>query len=109
MITFKFSTQVNADRQIVQTLPPEVPTGNTDLVVTVMVNEAPASEPKAASGSTLTRNLTPSEMRKLPREQRQPIFAEAAALAEEVYRSDPDLRGFDAFSEELDDDELIAT
>jgi hypothetical protein len=43
--------------------------------------------------------------RKLPRAERQAILAAAAALAEEDYRSDKDITGFDAFSEEeLDDD-----
>ena len=50
--------------------------------------------------------VTPGELRKMPREQRQAILAAAAALAEEDYRSDKELTGFDAFSEEeLDDDE----
>jgi hypothetical protein len=35
MITFRISTEVKADRQVVLTLPPEVPTGMADLVVTV--------------------------------------------------------------------------
>jgi hypothetical protein len=35
MITFRFSTDVKADRQIVLTLPPEVPTGKVELLVTV--------------------------------------------------------------------------
>jgi hypothetical protein len=50
--------------------------------------------------------LTPSELRKMPREQRQAILAAAAALAEQDYRSDKELTDFDAFSEEeMDDDE----
>ncbi len=51
-----------------------------------------------------TSRLTPTQLRKLPREQRRAILAASAALAEEVYRTDEDLTGFDAFSEELDDD-----
>src|SRR4051812_34852749 len=35
MITFEVSADVKADRQIVLTLPPEVPTGKAELVVTV--------------------------------------------------------------------------
>lgn len=54
----------------------------------------------------VARPLTPGELRKMPREQRQAILAEAAAKAEHDYRSDPELTGFDAFSEEeLDDTE----
>jgi hypothetical protein len=50
--------------------------------------------------------LTPSELRKLPREQREAILAAAAEMAEEDYRSDKELTGFEAFSEEeLDDDD----
>ena len=50
--------------------------------------------------------LTPAELRSMPRDQRQAILAAAAALAEEDYRSDKELTGFEAFSEEeLDDDE----
>jgi hypothetical protein len=49
---------------------------------------------------------TPGELRAMPREQRQAILAAAAAMAEEDYRSDQELTGFEAFSEEeLDDDE----
>jgi hypothetical protein len=35
MITFRISTEVKADRQVVVTLPPEVPMGKAELVVTV--------------------------------------------------------------------------
>jgi hypothetical protein len=50
--------------------------------------------------------LTPGELRRMPREQRQAILAAAAEMAEADYRSDKELTGFDAFSEEeLDDDE----
>ena len=49
---------------------------------------------------------TPGELRRMPREQRQAILAAAAAMAEEDYRNDKELTGFDAFSEEeVDDDD----
>lgn len=48
--------------------------------------------------------LTPGALRKLPREQRQVVLAAAAVMAEEGYRHDKELTGFDAFSEEVDDD-----
>ena len=48
--------------------------------------------------------VTPSELRKMPREQRQAILAAAAAMAEQDYHSDKELTGFDAFSEEERDD-----
>ncbi len=42
----------------------------------------------------------------MPREQRQAILAAVAEMAEEDYRSDKELTGFEAFSEEdLNDDE----
>lgn len=49
-------------------------------------------------------SLTASELRKMPREERQAVLAAAAEMAEQDYRDDKDLTGFDAFSEELDDD-----
>ena len=49
---------------------------------------------------------TPGELRMMPREERQAVLAAAAALAEEDYRNDKQLTGFDAFDEEeIDDDE----
>ncbi|HVS40582.1 MAG TPA: hypothetical protein VMS17_33815 [Gemmataceae bacterium] len=66
--------------------------------VEIRLSEAPAAVPAA--------HPTPAELRKLPREQRQAILAAAAQRAEEDYRSDKDLTGFEAFSEEeLNDDE----
>jgi hypothetical protein len=41
--------------------------------------------------------LTPAELRKMPREERQAVLAAAAAMAEEDYRTDKELTGFDAF------------
>ena len=41
-----------------------------------------------------------NQLRKMSPEQRQAILAAAAAMAEEAYRSDKELTGFDAFSEE---------
>ena len=43
MITFRITTDVTDDRRIVLTLPPEVPTGHAELVVTV---DSQAPEPK---------------------------------------------------------------
>jgi hypothetical protein len=40
MITFRLSTDVKDDRQVVLTLPPEVPTGQAELVVTVQPSTA---------------------------------------------------------------------
>jgi len=43
MITFRITTDVKDDRRIVVTLPPDVPTGEAELVVTV---ESPVAETK---------------------------------------------------------------
>jgi hypothetical protein len=52
---------------------------------------------------------TPGELRRMPREQRQAVLAAAAELAEQDYRNDKELTGFDAFSEEeLNDDHADA-
>ncbi len=48
--------------------------------------------------------LTARELLKLPPEERDVHLAAQAADAEELYRADKNLMGFDAFSEELDDD-----
>jgi hypothetical protein len=40
---------------------------------------------------------TPAELRRMPREQRQAVLAAAAELAEEDYRSDKELTGFEAY------------
>ncbi|HWG45828.1 MAG TPA: hypothetical protein VN688_23910 [Gemmataceae bacterium] len=55
-------------------------------------------------------HVSPSELRKMPRERRQAILAAAAEMAEQDYHSDSELTGFDAFSEEErnDDDESDA-
>ena len=69
-----------------------------DAIVEIRLNEGPMDVPAA--------RLTPAELRRLPRERRQAILAAAAELAEEDYRCDKELTGFEAFSEEeLDDDE----
>ncbi len=66
--------------------------------VEIRLSEVPT--PASASRPTL------AELRRMPRERRQAILAAAAELAEEDYRSDRELTGFEAFSEEeLNDDE----
>ena len=40
MITFRLSANVKDDRQVILTLPPEVPTGEAELVVTVQPRTA---------------------------------------------------------------------
>lgn len=71
---------------------------------------APDEAEKLCPGSTevLERDLegrpegyvSATEIMKLPRHQREEILTHAAAEAEEAYRTDPRLRGFDAFGEE---------
>ena len=65
--------------------------------VEVCVKGQPASAERKAC-------LSATELLKLPRDEREAILAAGAAAAEELYRTDKDLMGFDAFSEELDDD-----
>lgn len=68
-----------------------------DAHVEIRLNETPAAVPAT--------RLTPAELRKMPREQRQAILAAAAEMAEQDYRCDKELTDFEAFSEEeLDDD-----
>ena len=43
---------------------------------------------------------SPAELRKMPAAERDALLAEQAAEAEALYRTDPDLTGFDAFGEE---------
>ncbi len=82
----------------------------------VVVPEAPLPEgarveihlqpvrPEVPAGAAAP--VTPAELRRMPREQRQAILAAAAALAEPDYRDDKELTGFEAFAEEQwDDDE----
>jgi hypothetical protein len=62
---------------------------------------------KAAPSDALVARpcLTASELLKLPRAERDIYLAAAAELAEQDYREDRELTGFEAFSEELDDDD----
>jgi hypothetical protein len=49
MITFRISADVKDDRRVVLTLPPEVPTGQADLVVTVDSQGAERETMRAAA------------------------------------------------------------
>ena len=57
-------------------------------------------EELAAGGLAPATRITPAELRKMPREERQLILAKAAEIAENDYRTDKELTGFEAFSEE---------
>jgi hypothetical protein len=48
MITLRLTTDVTADRRVVLTLPPEVPTGQADLVITVESPSAKARQPRTS-------------------------------------------------------------
>jgi hypothetical protein len=50
--------------------------------------------------STSERAWKPSELRTLPPSERDDILAKAAALAENDYRSKPQLTDFEAFGED---------
>jgi hypothetical protein len=49
MITFRVTAEVNDDRRVVLTLPPEVPTGQTELVVSIALQNG--KEPKRPGSS----------------------------------------------------------
>jgi hypothetical protein len=76
---------------------PELPDGATVEVIVLIMG--PSAQPTPVAG------LSPAGLRKVPREQRQAILAAAAALAEQDYRDDKELTGFEAFSEEELNDE----
>jgi hypothetical protein len=68
--------------------------------IQVVAGDTPQVPPASA------RRVTPMELRRMPRSQRQQLLATAAQAAEKDYRSDSELTGFDAYSEEeLDDDD----
>ncbi len=50
------------------------------------------------SSPLLGKQWTAAELRSLPAEQRDAILQEAAALAEDIYRNDPQLTDFEAFA-----------
>jgi hypothetical protein len=72
---------------------------NSPLAEGTRVEIHPQMVKPVASPITPAR-ITPGELRKMPREERQAILAVAAELAEQDYRDDKELTGFDAFSEE---------
>ena len=83
----------------------ELPCRCGDKVEAIILILEPSRPASAAEGESTAGRLTPAELRKLPREQRQAILTAAAAQAEQDYCSDKELTGFQAFSEEaLDDD-----
>ena len=56
MITFRVAADVNEDRQILLTLPPEVPTGKAELVVTVATKETPPRRPRTSLADWADQN-----------------------------------------------------
>ena len=65
----------------------------------------PAAEPMPvvhydATGKPIPPWPSPVELRKLPRQVQEQILAASAELAEEEYRTNKDLTGFEAFAEE---------
>ncbi|HUG92146.1 MAG TPA: hypothetical protein VML55_15000 [Planctomycetaceae bacterium] len=54
----------------------------------------------AKNNAPLSSSWTAAELRKLPAEQRDAILEAAATLAEEEYRSDAELTGFEAFGKD---------
>ena len=56
--------------------------------------------PPEESEPSSERRWTAQELLKLPPSERDHILAAQAALAEQVYRSDPELTNFEAFGDE---------
>jgi hypothetical protein len=55
----------------------------------------------SVDSSTLKGKIwTATELRKLPASERDAILEAAAALADDIYRTDPELTDFEAFGEE---------
>jgi hypothetical protein len=52
------------------------------------------------NSSVRGRTLTAAELRKLPPAERDAILESAAALAVDIYRTNPELTDFEAFGEE---------
>ena len=48
MITMQITVEVKDDRQVVLTLPPEVPTGQTELVVTISPQPSAQKKPRTS-------------------------------------------------------------
>jgi hypothetical protein len=48
MITLQVTVEVPADRRVLLTLPPEVPTGHTDLVVTITPKPSTNKPPRTS-------------------------------------------------------------
>ena len=53
MITLRMTTDVTDDRRVVLTLPPEVPTGPADLVVTVESPNGTGSQPRGVPAAAI--------------------------------------------------------
>jgi hypothetical protein len=52
------------------------------------------------SGPAQGKTFTAAELRKLPAAERDAILEAAAALADEIYRTNPELTDFEAFGED---------
>ena len=56
MITLRLTADINADRRVVLTLPPEVPTGQADLVVTVESAQLKEKQPRTSLAAWVDAN-----------------------------------------------------
>jgi hypothetical protein len=48
MITLRLTTNVKADRRVVLTLPPEVPTGQVNLLITIELPQPKEKQPRTS-------------------------------------------------------------
>ena len=53
MVTLRITTDVQSDRRVVLTLPPEVPTGPAELVVTVESPNGKQPQPRGVPSATI--------------------------------------------------------
>lgn len=78
---------------------PNLPPGER-VTVTIEVPDVPAGATEEAQATEEPRQYTARELLNMPAEERDRIMERAAAEAAEVYATDPELAGFEAFGED---------
>jgi hypothetical protein len=56
MITVRVSADIHEDRRVVLTLPPEVPTGRSELIVSITESRPEASRPRSSLADWAEQN-----------------------------------------------------
>jgi len=102
MNAVRVETTVEADGELHLT---DLPCLRGDKIEAIVLILEQSSQPtRDAKDPVPSASLTPAELRRMLRDQRQAILAAAAEKAEQDYHSDKDLTGLEAFSEEELDD-----